>query len=149
MYKVYVEDIYQIEDILSFCAYHNFRFDYTEEGMFLRTFPTKEEADKFVKESILFTPSEDPEWVAFIVHTDDKGKVIDINGKHFPSELKHYLVETSDGSFFAYDTKEEFEQLDNVIGYFDYEEYLNAEELSKTLLSYEGNKLGRKEQHVF
>lgn len=126
MYKVYIEDIYQIEDILSFCVYHNFDFT-DEDGMFAQTFSTKEEAAKFVNESPMFQ-LEDPEWVAFIVHTDDKGKVIDINGKHFPSELKHYLVETSDGSFFAYDTKEEFEQLDNVIGYFDYEEYLNTEE---------------------
>ena len=125
MYKVYVEDIYQIEDILSFCAYHN--FDFTEEdGMFAQTFSTKEEADKFVNESPMFQ-LEDPEWVAFVVHMENS-KVVDINGKHFPSELKHYLVETSDGSFFAYDTKEEFEQLDNVIGYFDYEEYLNTEE---------------------
>ena len=120
MYKVYIEDIYQIEDILSFCVYHNFDFT-DEDGMFAQTFFIKEEADKFVNESPMFQ-LEDPEWVAFVVHMENN-KVIDINGHTFPFDLKHYLVETSDGSFFAYDTLEEFNQLDNVVGYFDYYQY--------------------------
>lgn len=67
MYKVYIEDIYQISDEDEFLEY----YDGTpgEEG-FYKEFETKEEAQKWIKKHFQPDESGDTDWIAFIVHND-------------------------------------------------------------------------------
>ena len=94
MYKVFIEDYYQIVSLESFCRYHRYNFDDTEEDEFLRIFSTEEEAKSFIKETFIDEDFCD-EWIPFVVHMEN-GEVIDIDGKipqppiHFKDDLIKY-----------------------------------------------------------
>lgn len=79
MYKVFIEDLYQIQSIEELCLYRNYNFDDEEEDEFLRIFPTEEEAKAFIKETFIDDDFCD-EWIPFVVHMEN-GEVIDIDGK--------------------------------------------------------------------
>ena len=65
MYKVYIEDIYQISDADEFLEY----YDGTpgEEG-FYKEFETREKAQEWIKKHL--NKSDDADWIAFIVYDD-------------------------------------------------------------------------------
>ena len=136
MYKVFIEDLYQIESIEDLCSYHNYNFSNNEEHEFLKIFSTKEDAQAYIEKT--FTEDEDS-WYPFIVHTEN-GEVIDIDGKipeppiHNKEELikynnlfhtnyeyeerGRYIALYKDGSRKYYDTEEEIVITDDVICVF-------------------------------
>lgn len=92
MYKVFIEDAYQLQNIEGLCLYHNYNFDDMEEDEFLRIFSTEEEAKAFIKETFIDEDFCD-EWIPFIVHMEN-GEVIDIDGKipQPPIYSKEHLI---------------------------------------------------------